>query len=958
MPISSEITDDKILSLLGLEDRFDIPADEYFQLLQERIQRSAFGVDKLSAEELALLSNEKKRVRDKKDTKEKLKIKKTKITADGLGIKKPGEDLQKTLPSFSKTTSLAIRRPSSIVKSEVLQRPVESQDFLGDSLSAIRESVDSILKILVTQNKIKEKAVDEDRKKSEREKRSLAESKLEKRFDGLKKVAEKILAPVKSILDRITQFLVNVLLGRVVYKLIEWLGDPTNASKVKSIIRFVKDWWPALLGAYVLFGTTFGKFVRGTVGLVGRFIFQIGKVAIPGLLKFIAKNPKAAAATTLFTAGATIPALFPQTVDEQERKTKAQPGSTEDKIKSLQQQKSNLNFFEKLQGKGAEIDEQISFLKTGKTKSYGFSGGGLANGFVSGEKGVDKIPAMLSDGEFVMSRGAVETWGLNTLEAMNAAGGGTNKPRVVQGTTFAAGGGPIGQIGDSRKGLIDIYNWFNSQGVNLQDPRTWSGTGGKFATGIASGLSAGVAQGANQLGNFGVSQFNRANNYLASGGLEKSVTKLMQSGTQFGAGLYDQALNIGNKALSDVQSGKFQNRIIKTGAQVASQAAQLPKKVGGGIFDAFKNLGSSKGYQNVAATTEKLQDKTITLGDKFIKNLPDGPFKEIADKGLIPIPSGNPTMMRNLTFMKALLGPIGRPFKILSNKQVDDMRRQTIERTMGKSGLIVDPKTGEVRMNWNQEDINKAAKGGGAYTDDLGPGGAAFNSILGRFSAKTEGKGNTLYSDDRYNFNKTVAEYAEMAKQGLMKGSISDATYFGASMLGRFAQDIGWLNQRALGSRIEIGKIDRSSLDPKTGKKKTPEQMAADQAKMKQEAAKVAKQRANKEKLEAKRPWWDKLGMFGGASAQIKKDQEFLKKNPGVTLYDKSKPKAQVAKTKPKSPNVAQSTKPKPKVTVINKPASKPYRGGQRSGRTKTPNFSPVNPSASSAKAKVVGVKG
>jgi hypothetical protein len=94
----------------------------------------------------------------------------------------------------------------------------------------------------------------------------------------------------------------------------------------------------------------------------------------------------------------------------------------------------------------------------------------------------------------------------------------------------------------------------------------------------------------------------------------------------------------------------------------------------------------------------------------------------------------------------------------MSNKQVDEMRRKTIEKTMGKSGLIVDPKTGEVRMNWNQEDINKAAKGGGAYTDDLGPGGSAFNSILGRFAASTEGKGNTLYTDDRYNFNKTVAE--------------------------------------------------------------------------------------------------------------------------------------------------------------------------------------------------------
>jgi hypothetical protein len=50
----------------------------------------------------------------------------------------------------------------------------------------------------------------------------------------------------------------------------------------------------------------------------------------------------------------------------------------------------------------------------------------------------------LSDGEFVMSAGAVQKYGVDTLEGMNAAGGGTNKPKMMGGTTYAAGGGPIG----------------------------------------------------------------------------------------------------------------------------------------------------------------------------------------------------------------------------------------------------------------------------------------------------------------------------------------------------------------------------------------------------------------------------------------------------------------------------------------------------------------------------------
>ena len=75
-----------------------------------------------------------------------------------------------------------------------------------------------------------------------------------------------------------------------------------------------------------------------------------------------------------------------------------------------------------------------------------FKGGGLVDtynnltkiknykqgGFVSGPGGVDKVPARLTAGEFVMSKGAVQKFGVNTLASMNAAGGGTNVPTITQ----------------------------------------------------------------------------------------------------------------------------------------------------------------------------------------------------------------------------------------------------------------------------------------------------------------------------------------------------------------------------------------------------------------------------------------------------------------------------------------------------------------------------------------------
>ena len=167
-----------------------------------------------------------------------------------------------------------------------------------------------------------------------------------------------------------------------------------------------------------------------------------------GLIKFVATNPFAAGAL-LFGAGAIIPKLFPDTVDAEEKKTEAAPGTNEEKIKALEEQKANLNPLERLQGVGAEIDEQIEFLKTGETAQYGkkFNKGGI----VPGSGNSDTVRAMLTPGEFVMSKGAVQQYGLDTMKSMNAAGGGTNIPMVSGGITYAAGGGEIADPNEKLK---------------------------------------------------------------------------------------------------------------------------------------------------------------------------------------------------------------------------------------------------------------------------------------------------------------------------------------------------------------------------------------------------------------------------------------------------------------------------------------------------------------------------
>ena len=402
--------------------------------------------------------------------------------------------------------------------------PVEEES--KSNFDDILKGIDSILEVIKKDQKFEEKQANKERKKEEREGRSVREGKLEKKDNVLLKTAKKVLAPVKSIFDKIIEFFTTIFLGRALMKLLDWFGDKENGKKIDSIIRFLGDWWPALLGGFLLFGTGLGGLISSITGLLVTFT--------PKILALLA-NPIVAGAG-LFAAGALIPKMFPQTVEDSADKQANESVKEQGKDKTiadLKAQNENRNPLQKfgdfITGAGAEREEQIQKLETGKEKSYGFSGetkdppkqmkgGGLVSnnssilamnnggvvekqdnnsfnmfnpmswfsgdaqkattgelgevsndtlagklynrrkqqeemmqkmrgykegGKVTGKTGIDKVPAMLTDGEFVMSAGAVQKYGLDTMMAMNAAGGGTNKPKIMQGTMYANEGGPV-----------------------------------------------------------------------------------------------------------------------------------------------------------------------------------------------------------------------------------------------------------------------------------------------------------------------------------------------------------------------------------------------------------------------------------------------------------------------------------------------------------------------------------
>ena len=340
-------------------------------------------------------------------------------------------------------TSLGGGRGGAIVRTPKVDPgkivPQQAGEETKENLDDILKGIDSILESLRNQEDLKEKQAKEQRRSAEKQRRKGKEEKLEGGiFKGLAKATNKVLKPVKGLFERIFDFIKTIILGRIIVKLLEWMGNPDNRKKLEAIGRFLKATWPALLAAYLLFGNSLGRFVTRLLVMTAKFIPKIAMT----IARLAAANPLAATAIAALGAGYVIPKLFPGTVDEQERKTAAAPGTVEEKIKALEERKKNLSFTDRLFNVEGEINDQIEFLKSGRAAKYGaaplqgFSGGGLA-------RGTDTVPAMLTPGEFVMSRGAVQEYGVDTLSSMNAVGGGNNRPRMLGGTVYASGGGHV-----------------------------------------------------------------------------------------------------------------------------------------------------------------------------------------------------------------------------------------------------------------------------------------------------------------------------------------------------------------------------------------------------------------------------------------------------------------------------------------------------------------------------------
>ena len=359
------------------------------------------------------------------EARKELKLRRKKIT--GASFKKGSSvgGAQKVAADTTGVSDLAIRKPKAsggIPEAEDVtpqDQAQPSQDLIAP-LKSIDNSVNGIIQLLKQSNKADADAQADARKDAEKAKRKKAEGKLEAITGPIGKVAEKVLAPVKSIFGKILGFLTTILLGSAAMKIWDWFANPANTKKIASIFRFLKDWWPVLLAGIMAFFSP----LLGSAGMIAGIIALLSW-GIPKILDAI-KWVKG-----LFGGG------VQKELDGMDKEAKdASKGLekqidddlTKDTEKTLKDQgapdteNQQVPGSDQIQEKGQEAQQQMQQTSEVQEMNQG--------GIVPGTGNRDTVPAMLTPGEFVMSKGAVQQYGSTTLAGMNAAAGGTNRPTI------------------------------------------------------------------------------------------------------------------------------------------------------------------------------------------------------------------------------------------------------------------------------------------------------------------------------------------------------------------------------------------------------------------------------------------------------------------------------------------------------------------------------------------------
>jgi hypothetical protein len=383
-----------------VQDAVDDAADSIDEEIPEELDNvldDIRGEEEIGSDDAAEITPPTSTATKPKPKRKRLRIKKTKISGEDLKKGSSQETVEKIeervsdnekkislIKNILKTqkSDLANKLRSLEPESESESEEKQISSPLLETLQAIAATTESIRDTLIQKQDndkdiLEDIRVDQEKADADKQEKGLENTKPK----PLAKLGEKIAAPVVGLFGKIFNFIKTLFLGKFLMNFLDWFGNPENQGKIQSLIKFVGDYWPALTAAVLLFGTGFGGLVSGLLTSLAAFI--------PKMIAAVATmNP-------LLAIGLGTAAVVGGTALYMNNKKK----NKEDENQQEEPQKFN---------KGGQVP---------------------------GSGNTDTVPAMLTPGEFVMSKGAVQKYGANTMESMNAAAGGTNKP------TYEAQGG-------------------------------------------------------------------------------------------------------------------------------------------------------------------------------------------------------------------------------------------------------------------------------------------------------------------------------------------------------------------------------------------------------------------------------------------------------------------------------------------------------------------------------------
>jgi len=282
-----------------------------------------------------------------------------------------------------------------------------------DTSKELIEKLDELIDVIKKDNELEKKEQDYDRKKDAKVKRETREKRIEvgKIFSNAGSGIKKAIGGLQNVFDTVIRFLAFTLLGQIVKFVTDFLGDPKNKkfledaqkfiSGIPDKLREVRDKLIPVVDWFKEQGPKIAKFAEDFRKLLVRF---------PFLGQYFA------------------------TEKEKEEGLETVPGT------------------KLLPGQGVPLPD---VGPGGVPMIIPFATGGFA-------MGTDTVPAMLTPGEFVMSRGAVSMFGADTMMAMNKAGGGTNIPKYGLVPGFSGGG--IVPMSDMQRKALDVLAKYESKG--------------------------------------------------------------------------------------------------------------------------------------------------------------------------------------------------------------------------------------------------------------------------------------------------------------------------------------------------------------------------------------------------------------------------------------------------------------------------------------------------------------